>query len=802
MYRNPFSWAVYGGVFGLCLGLLYFEVFFVRILAFVGGAHSIYLTIAFAMLGLAASGSLIAMVRPGHWLVASRSSLVWLASLTSWSVLFALVASRFIKGLVNQGELEAMRSGGLYQLLLQAHDTAFLTICGLGAATCFAYFFFGATLSVLFRQASQREVGRVYAYDLLGAGCGCVAVIFAMELLNFKAAALVGVFLPSVAALLFAAPERRTAARVAVGNLAVLALGSWICFGWIEPEPLVPRLARDYHLTKQSEEQWRAWNSYGRLSGVVIGDPEKGGREVVVHGNGEGHAVIPRSGPPSPVIKLSTVCGRPRRVLVLLAGAGWDLMQLSDHLGAETELIGVELVGDVFEIPLERNSGQIRELLARENVQLVRSEAREYLARDRSRYDVVLVSWAGASLSYYSGAASSAVDFIYTKEALAELLDHLTPQGQLIILNGNKIRHIFALKEIFAERENEKPLRDCLIVTNDHGEEYFGFWWQPWDNQRILIKPGGYTAEEEGRVAALQRIIYGPHSTARAENWYGRAILEDSQALKAELTRKHGVDLSVVTDDRPFILDTFPVGSYFSWDFWSENTEYAIWIIKKRHLQFVLAFSVVSIALILAPLLARRRQSPLDGQTKLSFVAYFFGIGAGFMLFEIALISKLQLLIGHPGYVVAIVLGSIILFTGLGSLCVNPMTDRFSLSTRPIALLAVMAMGGVLVGFEAGKDTLVGLAFWSKCALAFLIPAVPCFLLGFLFPLGMRALKRADGQLASWALAINGVSGTLASGATLVVAQAFGFNAMALLGGLCYLVAALSLREGEGGPQI
>ena len=161
------------------------------------------------------------------------------------------------------------------------------------------------------------------------------------------------------------------------------------------------------------------------------------------------------------------------------------------------------------------------------------------------------------------------------------------------------------------------------------------------------------------------------------------------------------------------------------------------------------------------------------------------------MFFEIYLISKLQLLIGHPGQVVAIVLGSIILFTGVGSLISSHTMSRWRLNPGGIALGVVgcMFLFGML--FDLAKGEIIAWPFAAKCAVAFLMPAIPCSLMGHLFPTGIRRLSRMDAEVAPWAFAVNGVSGTLASGMVIVVAQAFGYNSMLLLGCLCYMIVCL-----------
>ena len=61
----------------------------------------------------------------------------------------------------------------------------------------------------------------------------------------------------------------------------------------------------------------------------------------------------------------------------------------------------------------------------------------------------------------------------------------------------------------------------------------------------------------------------------------------------------------------------------------------------------------------------------LDGVADLDVAAalsYFALIGLGFMFVEIGLLSRLNVFLGHPTLALAVLLGGIICFTGVGSL--------------------------------------------------------------------------------------------------------------------------------------
>jgi hypothetical protein len=133
------------------------------------------------------------------------------------------------------------------------------------------------------------------------------------------------------------------------------------------------------------------------------------------------------------------------------------------------------------------------------------------------------------------------------------------------------------------------------------------------------------------------------------------------------------------------------------------------------------------IVTILIPL--RSTVTQVDRRLATGGTAYFLLIGMGFMLVEIALLQRFSVFLGHPTYSLSIVLFTIILSTGLGSL----ISDRLPLDSRlklavwagltavyimllPVFLPGVLAFdwrplrrsadaGRVLMGFGAARRT-------------------------------------------------------------------------------------------------
>ena len=66
---------------------------------------------------------------------------------------------------------------------------------------------------------------------------------------------------------------------------------------------------------------------------------------------------------------------------------------------------------------------------------------------------------------------------------------------------------------------------------------------------------------------------------------------------------------------------------------------------------------------------------------KLRYLAYFSGLGLGFMFIEIVMMQKMVLFLGHPVYALSVVLAALLASTGIGSL----ISGRFALRRKTAA---------------------------------------------------------------------------------------------------------------------
>jgi len=179
------------------------------------------------------------------------------------------------------------------------------------------------------------------------------------------------------------------------------------------------------------------------------------------------------------------------------------------------------------------------------------------------------------------------------------------------------------------------------------------------------------------------------------------------------------------------------------------------------------------------------------------FVVLFLMLGAGFMLAEISLIQRLVLFMGQPVLSLAILLFSLLVGAGIGSIY----SGRFT-SDKIIKVIAIVSIFivAVLVSYTFLLPLIfnqfLGLSLTIRLIIAISTLTPLGFLIGFPFPLSVRLLKemKVESHI-PWMLGINGISCVLGSVMSIVIAISFGFTEALLVGAGCYFVVFLIFQK-------
>ncbi len=771
------------GIFLVGLLCLMVELLHSRMLAFFLGSISNFLAIPVSLFGLALGSLLVHRERnvekpDARRLIAILQALV-LPVLTAAFVGFFAVANAFFP--VIHVSLENPY-GDATRLL--AYSAIFLP----------SYALFGALLALYFEKGAAR-IGRLYFFDLAGAASGCLLAPLVLTWAGLPPAIMTVLF--GALALLAATPLIRRRLAVGVGTVGYFVVALLASRGSVFQErPDVASLSRyvlsEYARNPMAEARVR-WNDLARTSLVRAdtgnanaGEPAWG----IVQDDGVSNVKVARWDPaakPADLLPYSLhhalpflMGHEPKRILVLFAGVGRDMVELDCLAQGQSDITGVELnpaVADLYRDPLLAGMN-LRAFFARSNTHLVVREGRDFLNNDRGRYDLLFVATNGATNDARTGHTRKYLD---TYEAMASYLDHLAPgpDSMIVFVNQPVLHKAESLRLLFAERG-----------LGDFGKAVFAFGSPAARGQdSMVVKPSGLTPDE---IAAIEKKLASwPRARTVLYSPSGAGLPRFMDAVSG---RTHG---PLVTDDRPFVhevswrdFELLPAKARFIDQLYASS-----WI----KVFTVLLFGAVSVAVAasLGLLRARERRLPWP------WVLYFYVAGLSYMCVEIGLIAKAELFLGSPLYAVAVILALFLASNGLGAY----LQDRLRVFRGPATLVlpTVAAIAWGVLGTHLCNAHLLSLPLPLKilCAALCVVPAGT--FLGMFYPFGVARVVEAGHRAAVPATYVMAtLSSVWGSAWAMTAITNLGFSAVILMGaagyvltGALYLVArrGASLRD-------
>jgi MFS family permease len=204
----------------------------------------------------------------------------------------------------------------------------------------------------------------------------------------------------------------------------------------------------------------------------------------------------------------------------------------------------------------------------------------------------------------------------------------------------------------------------------------------------------------------------------------------------------------------------------------------------------VLAQAVVIAVLVLLVPLAAPGRIRAPGTGVMRAVVYFPALALGFLFIEIYLIEKASFWLGDRTNGFAIVLTGMLVFSGLGS----ALSDRFG--ARPVRGMAIVA--GVVIAWCAAVSVLLqplmlatlDWPFAVRSALLLLLIAPVSVAMGLPFPLGLN--RAGTGGFLPWAWGLNGAFSVVATPLANLIAREAGFSRVLLCAALVYGIALVT----------
>jgi hypothetical protein len=629
----------------------------------------------------------------------------------------------------------------------------------------------GMALSMLF--ALRREdAGRLYFADLLGASFGALAATVLLGWLGGEGAVLAVAVPPAVAAGLFSPRLRWLAAVVALGLGTAVVVDARAGVLRIRDAP-AKGMYRHLAATPGGEVTLTGWNAYSRVDAVTGFAPPLLARLYIDADAWTG--VLAWDGKRGSLsdearwfrARPFEVAPPGARTLVIGPGGGSDVI-VSLAAGAE-KVTAVEM--NPLMLRFVRHFGErAGNLYDHPRVEPIVSEGRTFVSRTDRLFDVILLGFVDSWAAVASGGLSLSENHLYTVEAFEAYLDHLTPDGQLVILRWEVDVSRLVSNAVALLGPREAGRRIAALVERRPGDR------ENPPQAAFILKKRPFTGAETARMAAwteARSVILPGH---RVEEPYaglfeGRTSFRDYRARAPEV-------VDPVFDDRPF--------------FFAREKPWGVPATMRKALLLILAP-----VLLLSGLFAllgkpeRGRGGPYAAS-----LGYFACLGVGFIAVELALLQHLTLLLGHPIFTLSILLFTLLASGGVGS----ALSGRF----RPGPVCLAVGLTALLYALLLPRlvPALLPLPLAARVALAVALVAPLGFLMGMPFPRGLRATGTGPLPPAPFYWGLNGVFSVVGSLSTMVVAVALGFTWAMVGGGVCYLLAsrAAAALPRPGGP--
>jgi len=781
-----------------------FEVSLVRVFSIAQWHHFAYMIISMALLGFAASGTLLGLL--GDRIRGRETALLRSAAfLLPATLVVCYELSQAIPFETLQLATRAEQWGRLFLLY------AILSIPFFLVSWCVA-----TALLVL-----PRRVGRVYFANMLGSGLGAFGIVAGLFVLRIEAVPYALGFVALVACVLLGGGRRHVgaAAVVAVGLAGTLALRGPAPVRISEYKSLSYALQLpDARLVAELESPISRLTAVGsshlrETPGQLSGYPmERLGplpEQVGLFFDGGGVSPIHRFGGSLEEFAFLDyvttalpyrVVSRPE-VLVIGAGGGTEVLSALYH-GA-SRVTAVELDPGVTRI-MDRLGDFAGHLYDRPEVELVVAEGRGYLeARPERRFDVVQIALLDAFNASAAGVHALNESYLYTVEGLALYVDRLSDRGVLSITRWLKTpprdaiklfatavaagrragfadpgRHLALIRSWNAATllVSRSPLDSSQLAAIREFADSRGFdvSWLP-----------GLRPEEANRFTVLEEPMYYRSAAAilspRAEDFF----------------HTYPFHVRPPTDDRPHFFRFFRWSSLPSLVSaagrdWVNYVEWGYLVLAATALQSIAAAALV----VLLPLVvAGRGGRAVAAADRGAMVGCFASLGVAFMFLEIALIQKLMLFLHHPAYAVSVVLSTFLVFAGLGSLWADRHREAPVRRVSAIGLLIGATAVAYLVGLPPLFRAAAGWAEPARLSLSVGVLSPLAFLMGVPFPTCLQVVSDRTRDLIPWAWGINGAASVCGAAVATLVAVHAGFRVVVGSAVLLYLLVPLALRR-------
>ncbi len=749
---------LFAGIFLIALSGLVLEVSITRIFSAAIWYHFAFVAVSVALVGLGASGLLV------QYRV-NKLKGKWAENLTiysAWGITIFIPITLFV--------MHVLASQVIYLPL-------FMILFSV------PFFLVGIIISAAFN-AFASVAGRLYAADLIGASAGALLVVLFLVLTGGEGATLTVGLIAAIGGTIFSRIAKNTKKTIvslmfAAFAISLIFLNHATQIFAIPTDPTaqkdLPIYLREHPGSKIVKTEW---NSFSRIDVVEGGASGEGLVAKVFIDGGAGTNIISWDGNTESRQELSTwmqylpfkIMHDPK-VLVIGSGGGRDVV--ASLVSGSKDITSVEINPIIYET-VKSYGDRAGNVYSHEYVRSYVDEGRSFITRSSEKYDIIYVPFVDTWASVSSGGLSVSENFLYTVEGFQQYYDHLTDRGKIVTVRWliDAPRFISTYAKLLEQNgiPQNQLHRHLIMVTSDSYTQdpsvtMVIFSKSPFTDEEIRYFSQSFSQYDYKPILIPGQIMREPYPA-----------LLNGQINLDQFYDTFETKVYPVTDDNPYFLS------------FEKPLPGAVEVLLYA------SIGIVAIFLLLPFAWMTRRREKESGTRKseigiATVIPYFAALGMGFILIELALLQKLILLMGNPTMTFALLLFTILISSGSGSL----LSSRIAKNNMRNLVFVIGGIAGLVILYVLFLPPIIYSAIAEsievKAAVSIAILAPIGFLMGMPLPTGMRLLKVHRPDYIPWMWAINGAFSVMGAVLAIALGIMYGSSLAMILGMLIYLIA-------------
>jgi len=694
-------------VFTVSMAAITIQVVFVRLLSAKLHYHFVFLTVAASLLGLGIAGSYCTIRRPQDSLRKTLPAWLGISSALVPSSIIWMSYPAFIPDFTSQTKL------------IGPMAFVYALWCSIPVA---AINFTGGVVQTRIFESHRTHVGRIYAYDLTGAGAGGLLALAGMKATS-----------PSLVFLL-------VGSLYVLCNFLIRPAWNWagvflLCAAAaVAPMNNFGDASAPWFQVIKSE-----WDHLIRTDHIVV----NGSDFYYLDGDASTPVAMLTDKslhePPYDPIYMITPPGP--SVAVIGFGGG---LQVLDALRANARSVwAADINPTIAKWVLGPDQQITGGLFTDPRIELQVGEGRNLIRQSHRQFDVISMHAVDTWSATAAGAYSLSENFLYTKEAIADYMDRLAPNGIMSISRWlfnpprENLRLFATILETLSEQGHPHPEKHIVMIAPVPDYEFV---------RQTPVWGLLMFSRAEFSKAQLERlrsetgnrdwtVLYEPGSVS------GNPFVAYVNATdRAGFASRYPFTITPATDSAPYF---FQLGGLRKALLHRATTNIEGIYQNSLIILPLVCILTISAGIILIWLPVKLLPEPLRQSTGKRELLALVLVGLGYMFVELPMIQAFSLYLGHPVYGHSIVLVILLITSGLGSY----VQHRLAISARTVFSLLAGALLLTSVCLYPCIHTTLSWAFPLRCMVAVAWTGSLGFLMGIPLPRIMARVSVTTARL-------------------------------------------------------